>query len=160
MNTTHWSEPSAPDQALEARYRRAVLSGMSREEFEAAEATAAKLTEQAIDAKTADAAHRGASDAKRWDAIYRAAVCAAAQAIQARDWAAKRQALAVSEQADANRQVVLAAIFGRAKEVPAQYAGLERAGASITRDESSAALKIIAADRAVQQQQRRTGARR
>lgn len=155
---THWAEPSAPDQAQEARYRRAVLSGMSREEFEAAERAAEMSAEAAIDAKLAAAKAQGASDVGRWDAIYRAAVCAAAQAIQARDWSAKRQALAVAEQADANRQVVFAALFGRAKEVPAQYASLERAGRALTRAESSAALNIIAADRAAmrQQQQRRS----
>ncbi len=151
----HWAEPSAPDQAEEARHRRAVASGLSEAEFSAAEESAEAAADAAIDVRLAEAAVRGASDSTRWDAVYRAAVCAAAQAIQARDWPAKRQALAVAAQADGNRQSVLAAVFGRPTEVPAQYLGLERAGSSITRAESSAALKSIAADRAAQQQRPR-----
>lgn len=151
---THWAEPSAPSQEGEARYRRAVLSGMSREEFEAAERAADRAANDAMDARLEAARVKGQSDAERWDAIFRAAVCAAAQAIQARDWPAKRQALVVADQADRNRQVVLAAIFGRPNEVPAQYAALERAGMTISRDESSAALKIIAADRAAMKRNR------
>lgn len=146
MSTSHWAEPSAPDQATEARYRRAVASGLSQAEFEAQEAAACAAAGAAIDATINAAKARGASDAERWDAIYRAAVCAAAQAIKARDWAAKRQALSVAQQADEGRQRVIAAIFGGQREIPAQYAGLEKAGRSISRAESSAALAVIAAD--------------
>lgn len=145
---THWAEPSAPSQEGEARYQRAVASGLSRAEFEAAEAAQARAADAAMDARIDAVRVKGEADAARWDAIYRAAVCAAAQAIAARDWAAKRQALAVADQADAARQPVMAALFGRPREIPAQYAALERAGATLTRDDSSAALKVIAADRA------------
>lgn len=155
MNTNHttanhWAEPSAPDQAGEARYRRAVASGLGQAEFEAREAAEAV----ALDAQIEGAKAQGSSDADRWDAIYRAAVCAAAQAIQSRNWDAKRQALAVAQQADEGRQRVIAAIFGRRREIPAQYAGLEKAGRSISRAESSAGLKIIADDRDAARQQR------
>jgi cytochrome P450 len=150
----HWAAPSAPDQAAEARYRRAVASGLSRAEFEAREAAQAEAANAALDARIERAQAQGATDADRWDAIYRAAVCAAAQAIEARNWEAKRQALAVAQQADEGRQQVIAAIFGRPREIPAQYAGLEKAGASISRAESSAALKVIAADRDAARQQR------
>jgi len=144
----HWAEPSAPSQDGEERYRRAVESGLSQAEFEAAEAAEARAADAAMDARIEAARVKGEADAARWDAIYRAAVCAAAQAIAARDWAAKRQALAVADQADAARQPILAALFGRPAEIPAQYAALERAGATLTRDDSSAALRVIAADRA------------
>lgn len=156
----HWAEPSAPDQAAEARYRRAVASGLSQAAFEAKEAAEEAAAGAALDATIDAAKAQGASDAERWDAVYRAAVCAAAQAIEARNWEAKRQALAVAQQADEGRQILIAAIFGRPREIPAQYAGLERAGATITRAESSAALKVIASDRAAmrqRQQQPRRG---
>jgi len=132
----HWAEPSAPDEAAEARYHRAVVDGESPEAFGAAEG--------AGDTPPADHA-----EAERWDAIYRAAVCAAADAIRQRDWTAKRQALAVTDQAKASRDLLLAEIFG-AKKVPAQYADMERAGRLLTRADSSAALKVIAADKAPQ----------
>lgn len=149
-STDHWAAPSAPDQAEEARYRRAVASGLPKAEFEAQEAAEAAEVESQIESAKSQAS----SDADRWDSIYRAAVCAAAQAIQGRNWDAKRQALAVAQQADEGRQRVIAAIFGRPREIPAQYAGLEKAGRSISRAESSAALKIIAADRDAARQQR------
>lgn len=90
----------------------------------------------------------------RWDAIYRAAICAAAQAIQARDWNAKRQALAVADQASSGRDAMIVSIFG-ARDIPAQYRALEDAGAQLTRQDSSAALAIIAADRRATQQRRK-----
>lgn len=152
--TRHWAEPSAPDEAGEARYRRAVASGLSQADFEAAEAREAAEASDRMGRRIDAAQAQGRRDSDRWDAIYRAAVCAAAQAIERRDWAAKRQALAVAEQADAARSIMIAAIFGRPREIPAQYAGMERAGATITREQSSAALKVIAADRAVMKQQR------
>ena len=156
---THWAEPSAPSQEGEARYRRAVMSGLSQAEFEALEAFQSAASDGAMDARIEAARAKGAADAERWDLIYRAAVCAAAQAIAARDWAAKRQALAVADQADAARQPLIASIFGRPKEVPAQYAALERAGASLTREESSAALRVIAADRAAMRAQKKPARR-
>jgi hypothetical protein len=152
----HWAEPSAPSQEGEARYQRAVASGLSQADFEAAQAHAADVS---LDARIDAARARGEIDAARWDAIYRAAVCSAAQAIAARDWTAKRQALAVADQADAARQPMMAALFGRPKEIPAQYAALERAGATLTREDSSAALRVIAADRAAMRAQRKPGVR-
>lgn len=151
--TSHWAEPSAPSQAQEARYRRAVVSGLTSAAFEAVEDAMEEEAGRALDERLTAAKARGASDVERWGAIYRAAVCAAAQAIAGRDWAAKRQALAIAEQADKGRQVVFAAIFGAPKAIPAQYAGMERSGAAISRAESSAALKVIAADRAAARQQ-------
>jgi hypothetical protein len=132
---------------------------LSQAEFEAAEAAQACAADVALDAGIEAARTKGEADAARWDAIYRAAVCTAAQAIAARDWTAKRQALAVADQADAARQPVMAALFGRPKEVPAQYAALERAGATLTREDSSAALRVIAADRAAMRAQRKPGVR-
>lgn len=139
----HWAEPSAPSQDGEARYRRAVESGLSQSEFESDEAAA----DAAIDRRIGDARATGAVDASRWDAIYRAAVCAAAQAVQSKAWEAKRQALAIAAQADRGRQVVLGAIFGARREIPHQYAALEAAGRGITREQSSAALRLLAADK-------------
>ena len=152
---THWAEPSAPSQEGEARYRHAVASGLTRADFEVAETAQARAADASLDARLDAARAKGDVDAARWDAIYRASVCAAAQAIAARDWAAKRQALAVADQADAARQLMIAALFGRPKEIPAQYAALERAGATLTRTESSAALRVIAADRAAMRAQRK-----
>lgn len=150
----HWAEPSAPDQAAEAHYRQAAQDGLPRAEFEAQEAAQEAAAVAALDAKIDRAKAQGASDAQRWDAIFRAAACAAAEAIGQRNWQAKRQALAVMAQADEGRNRVVAAIFGAPRQIPAQYAGLERAGASITRAESSAAMAVIAADRAAMRQQR------
>jgi hypothetical protein len=155
----HWAEPSAPSQEGEARYRRAVASGLSQADFEAAEAVQARTADAAMNARIDAARAKGEIDAARWDAIYRAAVCSAAQAISARDWTAKRQALAVADQADAARQPMMAALFGRPKEIPAQYAALERAGATLTREDSSAALRVIAADHAAMRAQHKPGVR-
>jgi hypothetical protein len=154
--TRHWAEPSAPDLADEARYRRAVASGLSEAEFEALEAAA----DAAVDARLAESAAAATADRARWEAIYRAAVCAAAEAIRAVNWGAKRQALAVAEQADRGRCIMRTSLFGTAESIPAQYAGLEAAGRSITREESSAALQAVAADRRAQQQIRARPARR
>lgn len=154
MNKPHWSEPSAPDQSEEARYRRAVASGLSQSEFEAQEAEKHAAEDAEMDATIAAAQDHATSEAERWDSIYRAAVCAAAQAIQSRNWDAKRQALSVAQQADDGRQRLIAAIFGAPRSIPHQYAELEKAGRSISRDESSAALKVIAADRDAARQQR------
>ena len=131
-------EPSAPDEAAEAAYLASVL-GVPHP---------APVTDAEMDIKLDASARNAQIDADRWDAIYRAAVCAAAQAIQARDWVTKKAALAIASQADTGRQVLFAALFGEPKEIPAAYAGFEKAGRNLTRTDSSAALKIIAADRA------------
>lgn len=144
-----WAEPSAPDQAEEARYRRAVLGGLSQAEFEAQEAAA----DAAIDEEIERSKALCAGDVPRWDAIFRAAACAAAEAIKSRNWDAKRHALAVMAQAAEGRDRVVAAIFGARREIPAQYAGLERAGAHIQRGDVAEAMAVIAADK---QQARRS----
>ena len=82
----------------------------------------------------------------QWDRVYRVAVCAAAEAIAARNWSAKRQALDLAKEADAARCVVSAAVFGAAP-VPAQYAELVDMGAGITREQTKAAWAVIRGDR-------------
>ena len=127
MNANHWAEPSAPDQAEEAMYQQAH--------------EAHDLRETEVDAGLA----AGVEMQSRWDSIYRAAVCSAAEAIAARDWAAKRAAMVVAQQADGLRDRVTCAIFG-GRDVPASYAAYEAAGARISREQSNAALRAIAAD--------------
>ena len=129
MNANHWAEPSAPDQAEEAMYQQAHA-----------------LREHALREAEVDAGLvAGIEMQSRWDSIYRAAVCSAAEAIAARDWAAKRAAMVVAQQADGLRDRVTCAIFG-GQDVPAAYAAYEAAGARISREQSSAALRAIAAD--------------
>lgn len=122
-----------------------------RAEIGLTEATEAPTTawERGQYAKMATDALSAPARCEQWDAVYRAAICAAAQAVQARDWGAKRQALAVAAQADKNRDVVLGAIFGSPQDVPAQYSAFAAAGAAITREQSSAAKRLVAADKPV-----------
>lgn len=101
----------------------------------------------AIDARIDAARGRADGQRHRWDAIYRAAAVAAAAAIRRRDFAAKRQSLAVLQQAGGYRDAVLTSVFGAPIEVPAAYADLELAGAELTRDQVSAALRVIEADK-------------
>lgn len=133
MNYEICQNPYGPDQGEE------VQAESWSAERQASEEAARKAGWSALD-------QQKAQSRDDWDAVYRAAVCAAAQAIAQRNWDAKRQALSVAAQADTNRQMMVGAIFG-AREVPAQYRGLLEAGRSITRAESNEALKAIAADK-------------
>lgn len=134
------SNPFGPDQGEGSDAVMLTASEIASEE------AARKSAWDGLDAKKS-------ATAEDWDAVYRAAVCAAAEAITQRDWNAKRQALAVAEQADAGRDIMVGSIFG-ARPVPQQYAGLLEVGRTISRVESSVALKVIAVDRATQSRRR------
>jgi hypothetical protein len=150
--STHWSEPSAPDEREECRYQAAVLAGQSREEVEAAEEAAHTEIAARIDAQLA-ASRRIADD---WEAVRRAAWVAAAEAVEARDWAAKRQAVAVARQAIDAACVVGAAIFGQ-RQMPAAYAPLVEAGRRVTKAQAAAAWQVVDADdRAARAQRQRS----
>ncbi len=84
--------------------------------------------------------------ADQWAAIHRAALVAAAEAIKGRNWAAKREALALADQAWGCADVMVRTVFGTAREVPARYADLVELGRGVTSAHVVEAKAVIRAD--------------
>lgn len=100
-------------------------------------------------AREAAAASKWVANAVRWEAVYRAAMVAAAQATNSGDWAAKRAALGVAQQACDGRNTanakLIGAIFGQ-RDVPAGYARFESAGRAVSDADLASAEAVVAAD--------------
>ena len=93
------------------------------------------------------AAHASArQQARDWAAVHRAALVAAAEAIKAGNWAAKREALAMADQAWGCADIMVRTVFGAAREVPARYADLVEMGCRVTSAQVVEAKAVIRAD--------------
>jgi hypothetical protein len=101
-----------------------------------------------------------ATEADQWQAIHRAALVAAANAIQSQDMGAKRDALAVATRAGEDGDVVIRAIFGAAgDDALCRYADLAAVGRGITSAQVVEAKAVIRAEKEAEQRRDREAER-